>query len=150
MRWNRPRRRRCGRTWRAGARAVRRTWRRRMRRWRIFRSRWSRLRLRHRRGSDWWRGWASMQRLRRCRRRRGGGVRLPVWVRKALPAAVAACVTFIVTAKYMLSVQHTHDDLLQKQLVKVQEQASSREQRNRELVTQTELLQSPALRLIRM
>jgi hypothetical protein len=79
-----------------------------------------------------------------------GGLRMPVWVRKALPAAVAACVTFIVTAKYMLNVQHTHDDLLQKQLVKVQGEASSREQRNRELVTQTELLQSPALRLIRM
>src|SRR5258706_4930420 len=77
-------------------------------------------------------------------------LRLPVWVRKALPAAVAGCVTFIVTAKYMISVQHTHDDVLQKQLVKVQSEASIRDQRNRELVTQTELLQSPSLRLIRM
>jgi hypothetical protein len=84
------------------------------------------------------------------RKQSRGGLRLPVWMRKALPAAVAACLTFIVTAKYMLSVQHTHDDVLQKQLVKVQGEASSREQRNRELVTQTELLQSPALRLIRM
>lgn len=84
------------------------------------------------------------------RRQARGGLRMPVWVRKALPAAVAACLTFIVTAKYMLGVQHAHDDLLQKQLVKVQGEASSREQRNRELVTQTELLQSPSLRLIRM
>ncbi|MDB5320770.1 MAG: putative anti-sigma factor [Phycisphaerales bacterium] len=83
-------------------------------------------------------------------RRGRGGLRMPAWVRKALPAAVAACVTFIVTAKYMIGVQHTHDDVLQKQLVKVQGEASSRDQRNRELVTQTELLQSPSLRLIRM
>jgi hypothetical protein len=83
-------------------------------------------------------------------RRGRGGLRMPGWMRKALPAAVAACVTFIVTAKYMISVQHTHDDVLQKQLVKVQGEASSRDQRNRELVTQTELLQSPSLRLIRM
>src|SRR3954470_9504448 len=40
-----------------------------------------------------------------------GGLRMPVWVRKALPAAVAACVTFIVTARYMLNVQHAHDDV---------------------------------------
>src|SRR5438132_415648 len=38
----------------------------------------------------------------RSRRRQ----RMPIWMRWALPPAVAAAITFIITAKFMMTVQH--------------------------------------------
>jgi len=83
--------------------------------------------------------------------RRGGDnrgtLRLPRWVRWSIPPAVAASLAFVVTAKFMMNVQHDHDTVMQKQLVTAHQQAATREH---ELVIQTELLHSPSLRLIRM
>jgi hypothetical protein len=77
-------------------------------------------------------------------------LRMPTWARRALAPAMAACITFVATAKYMMTVQHKHDDAMQKQLVSAQREVATQDQHNRELVTQTELLHSPSLRLIRM
>jgi hypothetical protein len=77
-------------------------------------------------------------------------LRLPSWARLLLPPAVAACLAFIITAKFMISVQHRHDEANLKKLELAQQAVATRDQYNKELVTQTQLLQSPALRLIRM
>src|SRR5258706_11847523 len=76
--------------------------------------------------------------------------RMPVWVRWALPPAVAAAITFIITAKFMTTVQHNHDEVYQRQLVTAKAEVASCELQTRELVTQTELLHSPSLRLIKL
>jgi anti-sigma-K factor RskA len=88
--------------------------------------------------------------VRPSRERAQKALRLPSWARRVLPPAVAACITFVATAKYMMSVQHKHDDAMQQQLVSVKREVATQDQHNRELVTQTELLHSPSLRLIRM
>jgi anti-sigma-K factor RskA len=88
--------------------------------------------------------------VRPSRERAHRPLRLPTWARRVLPPAVAACITFVVTAKYMMSVQHKHDDAMQQQLVSAKREVATQDQHNRELVTQTELLHSPSLRLIRM
>jgi hypothetical protein len=74
----------------------------------------------------------------------------PAWLRRVAPAAVAACLTFVATASYMMHVQHRRDEAFGRQLASERREVASREQSNRELVTQTSLLRSPSLRLIRM
>src|SRR5438067_6139006 len=55
------------------------------------------------------------------------------WVRVALPAAVAACVTFAITAKMMLRIQHDHDAVYQNKLASAQRDIGRKDQELREI-----------------
>jgi hypothetical protein len=55
------------------------------------------------------------------------------WVRFALPPAVAACITFAVTAKMMLRVQHDHEAVYQNKLASAQRDIGRKDQELREI-----------------
>src|SRR6266700_4153543 len=64
--------------------------------------------------------------------RRGSWWRAP-WVRVGLPAAAAACITFAVTAKMMLRVQHDHESVYQNKLASAQRDIGRKDQELREI-----------------
>ena len=79
-------------------------------------------------------------------------VRLPKWARVALPPALAACLTFVATARYMHSVQSGKVQVYQKELATRTQEFARKEQEVRELtndlVRPVELLRSPQVKQI--
>ncbi|HEY7120613.1 MAG TPA: anti-sigma factor [Tepidisphaeraceae bacterium] len=77
---------------------------------------------------------------------------MPTWVRRSLPVAVAACVTFVTTVRYMSGVQHGRDQVYQKQLASAKQESARKDQDIRELTNDltvpVELIRSPSVKQI--
>ena len=86
------------------------------------------------------------------RDRSSAALRLPKWARTALPPALAACLTFVVTARYMHTVQSGKVQVYQKELASKTQEFAKKEQEVRDLtndlVRPVELLRSPQVKQI--
>jgi len=85
-------------------------------------------------------------------RRAASPWRMPRWSRTVLPPALAACLTFVVTARYMHTVQSGKVQVYQKELASKTQEFARKEQEVRDLtndlVRPVELLRSPQVKQI--
>lgn len=64
------------------------------------------------------------------RRAGGGGLWLPAWARKSMPAAIAACLVFVATVQVMLHVQRGRDEAARRQNNELQQVIAKTRQDN--------------------